>query len=55
MQDTLHKFIFEDHSVRVEAVRLGDAWRQTQAQHTYPPAVNRLLGELVAASTADGG
>ena len=51
MQDTLHKFIFADHSVRVEAVRLSDAWRQTAARHIYPPAVNRLLGELVAAST----
>ena len=50
MQDTLHKFLFEDQSVRVEAVRLGDTWRQTQAHHAHPPAVNRLLGELVAAS-----
>ena len=51
MQDTLHKFLFEDHSVRVEAVRLGPAWQQTRINHAYPPAVNRLLGELVAAST----
>ena len=51
MQDTLHKFLFEDHSVRVEAVRLGRAWQQTQGNHAYPQAVSRLLGELVAAST----
>lgn len=51
MPDSLHKFLFEDHSVRVEAVRLGDVWQQVRAHHQYPPAVSRLLGELVAAST----
>lgn len=51
MQDTLHKYLFEDHSVRIEAVRLGDAWTQARANHDHPPAVARLLGELVAAST----
>ncbi len=51
MQDTLKKFLFDDHSVRIETVRLGDAWRAAQAHHHYPPAIARLLGELVAAAT----
>ncbi len=51
MHDTLKKFLFEDHSVRIETVRLGDAWTAAQAHHVYPPAVASLLGELVAAST----
>ena len=51
MHDTLKKFLFEDHNVRIETVRLGDAWTAAQAHHVYPPAVASLLGELVAAST----
>jgi molecular chaperone Hsp33 len=50
MADHLKKYLFEDRRVRVQAVRLHDTWLQAQAHHAYPPAVRRLLGELVAAS-----
>jgi len=51
MTDSLKKYLFEDRTVRVQAVRLHDTWQQAQAHHQYPQAVKRLLGELVAAST----
>jgi molecular chaperone Hsp33 len=51
MTDSLKKYLFEDRSVRVQAVRLHDTWRAAQVNHDYPPAIRRLLGEMVAAAT----
>ncbi|EHK66254.1 Hsp33 family molecular chaperone HslO [Achromobacter arsenitoxydans] len=51
MTDQLKKYLTEDRSVRVQAVRLEDTWKAVQANHDYPPAITNLLGELVAAST----
>ena len=51
MTDQLKKYLLEDRSVRVQAVRLTDTWKAVQANHDYPPAITHLLGELVAAST----
>lgn len=51
MTDQLKKYLTEDRSVRVQAVRLDDTWKAVQANHDYPPAITDLLGELVAAST----
>lgn len=51
MTDLLKKYLFEDRSVRIQAVRLHETWLQAQVNHQHPPAVTRLLGELVAAST----
>lgn len=51
MTDQLKKYLFEDRTVRVQAVRLTDTWSDAQAHHQYPSAVRKLLGELVAAST----
>lgn len=50
MNDTLQKFMFENASVRGELVELGDSWQQVQALHSYPPAVQIMLGELMAAA-----
>ena len=50
MQDYLKKFLFEDRSVRIESVRVRDAWHTAQAHHDYPPVIASLLGELLAAS-----
>ncbi len=49
--DQLQKYLFADRTVRAQTVDLTLAWQQIQANHQYPPAVVRLLGELVAAST----
>lgn len=51
MTDQLKKYLLEDRSVRVQAVRLADTWKAVQANHDYPPAITHLLGELVEAST----
>ena len=51
MTDQLKKYLTDDRSVRVQAVRLDDTWKAVQANHDYPPAITNLLGELVAAST----
>lgn len=51
MSDSIKKFLFQDRSVRVESVRLTEAWLQSQAHHSNPPCVTKLLGELVAAAT----
>ncbi len=50
MQDYLKKFLLEDRSVRIESVRVRDAWHTAQAHHDYPPVIASLLGELLAAS-----
>jgi len=50
MTDQLKKYLFEDRSVRVQAVRLHETWQHAQEHHQYPPAVQRLLGELMAAA-----
>ncbi|MGB3432292.1 Hsp33 family molecular chaperone HslO [Achromobacter sp.] len=51
MTDQLKKYLTEDRSVRIQAVRLEATWKAVQANHDYPPAITHLLGELVAAST----
>lgn len=50
MSDTLQKFMFEHAGVRGELVELPDTWQQILSHHTYPPAVQTILGELLAAS-----
>ena len=52
----LHKFLFEKIRVRGAIVRLDDAWVEIlrrRASNTstgaYPPPVQELLGEMVAA------
>ena len=51
MTDQLKKYLLEDRTVRVQAVRLHQTWLEAQVNHDYPPAIKHLLGELVAAST----
>ena len=49
-QDTLKKFMFDGAPVRGELVELSDTWKQVQSHRAYPPAVNTLLGEMLAAA-----
>ena len=48
--DTLQKFIFDNAAVRGEFVEISDTWREIQNRHDYPPAVRKVLGEMVAAA-----
>lgn len=50
MNDFLKKYLLPDQSTRVQAVRLEHAWRAGLEHQSYPLPVQRLLGELVAAS-----
>jgi len=51
MTDQLKKYLSEDRTVRLQAVRLHESWLQAQENHQYPPAIQQLLGELMAAAT----
>jgi len=48
--DHVRRFIFENRPVRGQWVRLEAAWRDLRAHNNYPPQVNELLGETVAAA-----
>ena len=48
-EDSLQTFLFESCNVRGEIVRLGSSWRTIQERRSYPPAIQRHLGEMVAA------
>jgi molecular chaperone Hsp33 len=47
--DSLQRFLFEYAPVRCEFVHLDATWRAVLERHDYPPALQRLLGELMAA------
>lgn len=49
--DALTRFVFEDAAVRGAFVALPDTVRAVLACHPYPPALARVLAELLAAST----
>jgi len=48
--DQVRRFIFEKQPVRGHWVRLESAWRELRAHSTYPPVVEELLGQAVAAA-----
>ena len=50
MTDTLKRYLYESADVRGELVEISDTWRQILARREYPPAVQTLLGEMVAAA-----
>jgi molecular chaperone Hsp33 len=47
--DSLQIFIFDGAPVRGEIVNIRDSWQAILARKDYPPAVKKLLGDLVAA------
>lgn len=49
MTDALTRFVLEDAAVRGAYVALPDTARSVLACHPYPPALKRVLGELLAA------
>jgi molecular chaperone Hsp33 len=49
-RDALHRFLFEQLAVRGELVHLDVSWRAVLERRIYPPAVQQLLGEAVAAA-----
>jgi molecular chaperone Hsp33 len=51
MTGQLKKYLLADHSTRVQAVHVSDAWQTGLAHQDCPDCVVPLLGELVAAAT----
>jgi len=49
--DSLDRFLFEKKNVRGELVRLQDSFQEILASYHYPLQIQRLLGELMAASS----
>ena len=49
--DQLQKFLFEHLAIRGEIVRLNASWQEVLVRHTYPAAVQSVLGQMLAAST----
>ncbi|EKE77552.1 Hsp33 family molecular chaperone HslO [Gallaecimonas xiamenensis] len=50
-QDQLHRFLFEDAQVRGELVQLDQSFQAILANHQYPAPIQRLLGQLMAATS----
>ena len=47
--DQLQRFLFDDTPVRGEIAQLEATYQEVLERHDYPPAIERLLGELLAA------
>lgn len=50
MNDSSCRFIFADADVRGTIVRLEDSYSAMTSLHSYPPAIQSLLGEFLAAA-----
>ncbi|WP_145490270.1 Hsp33 family molecular chaperone HslO [Yersinia aleksiciae] len=49
--DQLHRYLFANHAVRGELVSVNETYQQVLANHDYPPAVKKLLGEMLVATS----
>jgi len=47
--DRVRRFVLENHPIRGHDARLARAWLELREHQDYPPAVQQLLGEAVAA------
>src|ERR1700754_1659144 len=50
MNDTLQRFLLESTPVRGEIAHLDATWRAVLERRSYPAALERLLGEMMAAA-----
>ncbi|CNL67551.1 Hsp33 family molecular chaperone HslO [Yersinia frederiksenii] len=49
--DQLHRYLFANHAVRGELVSVNETYQQVLVNHDYPPAVQKLLGEMLVATS----
>ncbi|NLW05880.1 MAG: Hsp33 family molecular chaperone HslO [Pseudomonadaceae bacterium] len=49
LSDQVQRFLFDDTAVRGELVQLHQSYQEVLIRHNYPPAIEKLLGELLAA------
>jgi len=52
--DQLHRFIFENTSIRGEYVHLDSTFQAALSRHDYPPVVANILGQAMAATVLLG-
>ncbi|GIU19426.1 33 kDa chaperonin [Shewanella colwelliana] len=50
-KDTLNRYLFDNADVRGQIVQLEKSYQEILAAHTYPAAIQGLLGELMAATS----
>lgn len=50
-QDQMHRYLFENYAVRGELVTVSDTWKQIINGHDYPQPVQKVLGELLVATS----
>lgn len=50
-QDQMHRYLFENYAVRGELVTVSDTWREIINGHDYPLPVQKVLGELLVATS----
>jgi len=48
--DNLQRFIFDNAPIRGEWVHLTDTWQQILNRRQYPPVIQNILGEMIAAA-----
>lgn len=49
--DKLYRYLFKDHAVRGEWVRLNSTFNATLNTHQYPQVIQNLLGEMMVAAS----
>ncbi|BDH44274.1 33 kDa chaperonin [Salmonella enterica subsp. enterica serovar Choleraesuis] len=49
--DQLHRYLFENRAVRGELVTVSETWQQMLDNHEYPQPVQKILGELLVATS----
>ncbi|WP_144211881.1 Hsp33 family molecular chaperone HslO [Shewanella donghaensis] len=50
-QDLLHRYLFDNADVRGEMVQLEQSYQEILAAHDYPVALQKLIGQLMAATS----
>ncbi|GGI99617.1 33 kDa chaperonin [Shewanella hanedai] len=50
-KDNLHRYLFENADVRGELVQLEKSYQEVISAHDYPPQIQNLLGQLLAATS----
>ncbi len=47
----MHRYLFENYSVRGKLVTVSETYQQLLSNHGYPAPVQKLLGELLVAAS----
>ncbi|MFT5235842.1 MAG: molecular chaperone Hsp33 [Shewanella sp.] len=50
-KDNLHRYLFDNADVRGELVQLEKSYQEVISAHDYPPQIQYLLGQLLAATS----